>query len=79
MVAINAGVERFWTMQTPQGGLGYWPGDSAPLRWGSAYAAWILALARALSQPAKRRRYIRERTQPKRGLATHTWGLGSLR
>jgi uncharacterized protein YfaS (alpha-2-macroglobulin family) len=46
MVAINAGVERFWTMQTPQGGLGYWPGDSAPLRWGSAYAAWILALAR---------------------------------
>ncbi len=55
MVAINAGVERFWTMQTPQGGLGYWPGDRAPLRWGSAYAAWILALARQagadVSQP----------------------------
>ena len=55
IVAINAGVERFWTMQTQEGGLGYWPGERTPLRWGSAYAAWILALARQagadVSQP----------------------------
>jgi uncharacterized protein YfaS (alpha-2-macroglobulin family) len=44
--AISAGVQRFWTMQTADGGLAYWPGQSTPQRWGSAYGAWILALAR---------------------------------
>ena len=44
--AVQAGVQRFWSMQTPSGGLAYWPGGNVPQRWGSAYAAWILALAR---------------------------------
>lgn len=44
--AIRAGVERFWSMQTPAGGLAYWPGSGEAQRWGSAYGAWILALAR---------------------------------
>ncbi len=41
----QAGVERLWTMQTWEGGLGYWPGDDAPNPWGSAYGG--LALVRA--------------------------------
>ncbi len=43
--AIQAGVQRLWTMQTTDGGLAYWPGSSAAQRWGSAYGAWILTLA----------------------------------
>lgn len=45
--ALAAGVQRFWSMQTAAGGLSYWPGGASPQRWGSAYAAWILALAQA--------------------------------
>ena len=45
LAAIQAGVQRFWSMQTRDGGLGYWPGSPTPQRWGSAYATWILALA----------------------------------
>ncbi len=44
--AVQVGVLRFWSMQTPSGGLAYWPGGNVPQRWGSAYAAWILARAR---------------------------------
>lgn len=44
--AVAAGVQRFWSMQTTDGGLAYWPGGALPQRWGSAYGAWILALAR---------------------------------
>jgi uncharacterized protein YfaS (alpha-2-macroglobulin family) len=42
---IQAGVQRFWSMQARDGGLAYWPGSQSPQRWGSAYATWILALA----------------------------------
>jgi len=45
LAAIQAGVQRFWSMQTRDGGLAYWPGSPSPQRWGSAYATWILALA----------------------------------
>ena len=44
--AVNAGISRLFSMQTSSGGLGYWPGDHEPQLWGSAYAAWVLALAR---------------------------------
>ncbi|KAB2675088.1 MAG: hypothetical protein DVB31_00915, partial [Verrucomicrobia bacterium] len=44
--ALAAGVRRFWSMQTADGGLAYWPGGTTPQRWGSAYGAWVLALAR---------------------------------
>ncbi len=43
--AIQAGIQRFWSMQTRDGGLAYWPGSQSSQRWGSAYATWILALA----------------------------------
>ncbi len=44
--AIQEGITRLFAMQTSSGGLGYWPGDSNPLFWGSAYAAWVLSHAR---------------------------------
>jgi uncharacterized repeat protein (TIGR01451 family) len=33
-------------MQTPSGGLGYWPGDDRPSDWGTAYATHMLLDAR---------------------------------
>ncbi len=44
--AISAGVERFFSMQTKSGGLGYWPHSSEPMLWASAYGGMVLALAR---------------------------------
>jgi hypothetical protein len=41
----QSGVDRLFTMQTPDGGLGYWPGDGEAHPWGSAYGG--LALVRA--------------------------------
>lgn len=46
--AVMAGVDRLFSMQTPQGGLSYWPGGQEPMLWGSAYAS--LALAQAQEQ-----------------------------
>jgi len=43
--AINAGMERLFSMQTPDGGLGYWPHAREPLLWASAYGAMVLTLA----------------------------------
>lgn len=41
----QAGIDRLRMMQTWTGGIGYWPGETAPHPWGSAYAG--LALVRA--------------------------------
>jgi uncharacterized protein YfaS (alpha-2-macroglobulin family) len=41
----QAGLERLWTMQTWEGGLGYWPGDDTPHPWGSVYGGLALVLA----------------------------------
>ncbi len=41
---IQAGVDRLFAMQTPSGGLGYWPGDERPYAYGSIYALHFLAL-----------------------------------
>ncbi len=43
--AVNAGVARLFTMQTPGGGLGYWPHAREPMLWASAYGAMVLTLA----------------------------------
>jgi uncharacterized protein YfaS (alpha-2-macroglobulin family) len=43
--AINAGVERLFSMQTPGGGLGYWPHANEPMLWASAYGVMVLTLA----------------------------------
>ena len=44
--AIAAGVRRLFEMQTPSGGLSFWPGGNEPMLWGSAYGGMVLALAR---------------------------------
>ena len=41
---LKAGITRLFSMQTASGGLGYWPGSSAPNRYGSVYALHFLAL-----------------------------------
>ncbi len=43
---VNAGITRLWSMQTRSGGLSYWPGDSTPCLWGTAYAASCLLEAK---------------------------------
>lgn len=48
---VQAGIERILSMQTPSGGFGYWPGDSEPTPWGSAYATHILIDAQRLRYP----------------------------
>jgi uncharacterized protein YfaS (alpha-2-macroglobulin family) len=44
-IAIAAGVERLFSMQTGDGGLSYWPGAGQSMFWGSAYAAFVLSQA----------------------------------
>jgi uncharacterized protein YfaS (alpha-2-macroglobulin family) len=39
---VAAGIERVFSMQTPSGGFGYWPGSSSPNAWGTAYALHML-------------------------------------
>lgn len=41
---IQAGINRLFSMQTPSGGLGFWPGDSEPYLYGSIYALHCLTL-----------------------------------
>ena len=43
---IRAGVARLLSMQTPGGGLAYWPGERDPHPAGSVYAAHALVIAR---------------------------------
>jgi uncharacterized protein YfaS (alpha-2-macroglobulin family) len=43
---VRAGVERLLTMQTREGGFGYWPGASEVHVYASAYATWVLHLAK---------------------------------
>lgn len=53
---VAAGVDRLFQMQTLSGGLGYWPGDGTADRWGSAYGALVLALAREAGFPVETNR-----------------------
>ena len=39
------GVQRLFSMQTGDGGLGYWPGSSQSVLWGSAYGGVAIAMA----------------------------------
>ena len=43
---IQAGIDRLLSMQTPSGGLAYWPGGHGPDPWGTAYATHFLLDAR---------------------------------
>ena len=42
---IEKGTKRLLSMQTRDGGLGYWPGSDDSMLWGSAYGGMALALA----------------------------------
>jgi alpha-2-macroglobulin len=44
--AIRFGVDRLFTMQTAGGGLAYWPGDTQPLLYASAWGGFGIAWAR---------------------------------
>ncbi len=39
---VRSGIERVLSMQTPSGGLAYWPGGSHPSLWGTAYGTHML-------------------------------------
>jgi uncharacterized protein YfaS (alpha-2-macroglobulin family) len=43
---VNAGIDRLMSMQTPSGGIGYWPNATQPHMWGTAYASFLLLQAR---------------------------------
>ncbi|HPA18581.1 MAG TPA: alpha-2-macroglobulin family protein [Verrucomicrobiae bacterium] len=45
---VRKGITRLLDMQTPSGGLAYWPGDTEPDPWGSAWGCAALAIARSL-------------------------------
>ncbi|MEO7724771.1 MAG: alpha-2-macroglobulin family protein, partial [Chthoniobacterales bacterium] len=49
--AITVGINRLLAMQTENGGLGYWPQDSTPSLWASAYGGVALALAQRNGWP----------------------------
>ncbi len=42
--AIRAGVDKIFALQTPEGGIAYWPGGKEPEPFPSAYAAVALSL-----------------------------------
>ncbi len=42
---IKKGIDRLFSMQAGDGGLGYWPGASESMLWGSAYGGIAIALA----------------------------------
>ncbi len=44
---IREGIRTLFSMQTPSGGLGFWPGASRPSLFASAYAAAVLSRASA--------------------------------
>jgi uncharacterized protein YfaS (alpha-2-macroglobulin family) len=39
---VLAGINRVFSMETPSGGFGYWPGATEPLEWATAYATDML-------------------------------------
>lgn len=42
---MKPGIERLFSLQTEDGGFGYWPGDRSSHKWGSIYA--LTAISRA--------------------------------
>ncbi|MBS1122314.1 MAG: hypothetical protein H6Q90_4542 [Deltaproteobacteria bacterium] len=39
---VLSGINRVFSMQTPSGGFGYWPGSTEPEDWSTAYATHML-------------------------------------
>ena len=57
--AVNHGIDRLLSMQTSSGGLAYWPGQSEPLFWGSAYGGFGLATAKRAGYPVPEEDFAR--------------------
>jgi hypothetical protein len=57
---VLAGINRVLSMETPSGGFGYWPGDTEPLEWATAYATDMLLDAKAAGYavPAERLAHV---------------------
>ncbi|MCE9666610.1 MG2 domain-containing protein [Myxococcus stipitatus] len=47
----QAGISRLLSMQTASGGFAYWPGQTEPVAWGTAYATHMLLDAQKLKYP----------------------------
>jgi uncharacterized protein YfaS (alpha-2-macroglobulin family) len=45
---VYRGITRILSMQTVSGGFAYWPGDTNPNPWGTAYATYMLLEAKKL-------------------------------
>jgi len=39
---VQAGIDRLFSMQTPSGGFGVWPGSTEPVLWGTAYVVHLM-------------------------------------
>ncbi|RKG58727.1 hypothetical protein D7X30_14090 [Corallococcus sp. AB011P] len=48
---VQSGINRVLAMQTASGGFAYWPGQTEPVAWGTAYATHMLLDARKLKYP----------------------------
>ena len=48
---VQAGVDRLASMQTSDGGIGYWPGARESHPWGTAYATHVLLDAKDTGHP----------------------------
>ncbi len=77
---VMAGVQRLLSMQTPSGGLSYWPGGAEPYAWGTAYATHLLLDAQKLGYPVPHDRldeilkWIEAETERiERGERRHAW------
>ncbi len=48
---VMYGVNRVFSMQVPSGGFAFWPGDTKPFLWGTAYATHMLLDAQKQGYP----------------------------
>lgn len=53
---VMHGVNRVFSMQTPEGGFAYWPGGTEPTYWGTAYATHMLLDAQKAGFPVSQDR-----------------------
>jgi len=44
---ILAGIDRLWSMRSPDGGIAYWPGQREASEWATAYTAEVLSRCKA--------------------------------